>query len=439
MILTIFKSKTVAAMIDIKFLREDITSVAENLARRGFQLDIERFAQLESERKSLQLKTQTLQQERNHRSKTIGQLKAKGEDIAPLLNEVSNLGEQLKAAEEALKLILNEMEVFLLSLPNLLDEAVPQGKDENDNREIRKWGTPKNFEFEVKDHVDLGEALSQMDFETAAKLSGSRFVVLRQELAQLHRALAQFMLNTHTTLHGYQECYVPYLVKSACYYGTGQLPKFAEDFYAVQGDQDLNLISTAEVPLTNSLRDSILASDQLPLKLTGHTPCFRSEAGSYGRDTRGMIRQHQFEKVEMVQAVQPHASDNALEEMVSHAEAILQALKLPYRVVLLCSGDVSFSASKTYDLEVWIPSQKTYREISSCSNCKDFQARRMAARYRNPDTNKPELLHTLNGSGLAVGRTLVAVMENYQDSEGNIHIPEVLQAYMGGKTVIQRG
>lgn len=424
-------------MIDPKFLRENLEATAKALSQKGFHLDIEKFQNLENERKHWQMLVQQYQNERNLHAKTVGKAKAAGEDIAPLLAEVNALGEKLKQAEASFHIVQETLTQELLQIPNLLDSDVPLGKDESDNIEIRRWGTPKIFDFTPKDHTELGEMLQLMDFETAVKLSGSRFVLLRKELAKLHRALVQFMLDTHTEIHGYQETYVPYLVKSHCYYGTGQLPKFAEDIFSISGDADLHLISTAEVPLTNSIRESILPVDALPLKLTGHTPCFRSEAGSYGRDTRGMIRQHQFEKVELVQIVRPEDSDLALEELTQHAETILQKLELPYRVVKLCSGDMGFASAKTYDLEVWLPAQQRYREISSCSNCRDFQARRMQARWRNPKTQKAELVHTLNGSGLAVGRTLVAIMENYQDQAGNIHIPQALQPYMQGKTLIR--
>jgi seryl-tRNA synthetase len=424
-------------MLDSKLLRDDIDTVAAHLAKRNFTLDVASFNQLEQQRKSVQVKTQELQQQRNTLSKGIGQAKAKGEDTTALMNQVSGLGDELKTCETQLTELQTQLEQWTLNLPNILDESVPVGTDETFNKEISRVGATPSFSFTPKDHIALGEGLKQMDFEAAAKLSGARFVVLANGLARLHRALSQFMLDTHTQHHGYQEMYVPYLVKSHCFYGTGQLPKFAEDFFMMKGEQDLGLISTAEIALTNLVRDTILTPEQLPMKLTAHTPCFRSEAGSYGKDTKGMIRQHQFDKVELVQLVRPQDSANAHEQLTGHAETILQKLKLPYRKMLLCSGDTGFSASKTYDLEVWLPGQNTYREISSCSNCGDFQARRMQARWRNPDTGKPELIHTLNGSGLAVGRTLIAVMENYQQADGSIVIPEVLQHYMSGLKIIK--
>ena len=424
-------------MLDPKFLRADIEFAAEKLAQRGFKLDIEQFKALEEQRKSLQIRTENLQNERNVRSKSIGKAKAAGEDIAPLLAEVSQLGEELDAAKSELKGLLDTIAELSAGVPNLHDDSVPQGKDEDDNLEILRWGTPPSFEFEVKDHVDVAAGLNQgLDFEAAAKLTGSRFVVMRGQMARLHRALAQFMLDLHVNEHGYQEMYVPYLVNNDSLFGTGQLPKFGEDLFhtkpATEEAQSLSLIPTAEVPLTNLARDEILDADQLPIKMTAHTPCFRSEAGSYGRDTRGLIRQHQFDKVEMVQLVKPEHSDEALEELTSHAEQVLQRLGLAYRKVLLCTGDMGFGSRKTYDLEVWLPAQNTYREISSCSNMGDFQARRMQARFRNPETRKPELIHTLNGSGLAVGRTLVAILENCQNEDGSVTIPEALRPYMGG-------
>ena len=436
-------------MLDPKYLRGEVGDTAARLATRGFELDVEKLVELEGRRKALQGATQELQNERNTKSKSIGQAKARGEDIQPLLDSVADLGDKLDAAKAELADLLKEIDNISLGLPNLPQADVPVGKDEDENVEVLKWGTPKTFDFDVKDHVDLGESLDKgLDFETGTKLSGARFVVIRGQLARLNRALTQFMLDQHTEQHGYTEAVVPYLVNSDSLLGTGQLPKFAEDLFHTQpltgqsdnaDEQDsrkLSLIPTAEVPLTNFARDMIFDESELPIKLTAHTPCFRSEAGSYGRDTRGMIRQHQFEKVEMVQLVEPEKSLDALEELTGHAEMILQRLGLPYRVVTLCGGDLGFSATKTYDIEVWLPGQQKYREISSCSNFGDFQARRLQARYRNPETNKPELLHTLNGSGLAVGRTLVAVMENYQDAEGRIHVPEALQPYMGGVTVI---
>ncbi|MEE9445168.1 MAG: serine--tRNA ligase [Cocleimonas sp.] len=424
-------------MLDIKLLRNDIHAVATALSKRsGFKLDTQAFQALEDKRKTLQTATQDLQNERNTRSKSIGQAKAKGEDIKPLLVEVADLGGKLKAAEQDLSTLQAEIDGIVMGLPNLLDESVPEGKSEEDNVEVSTWGEPATFNFEVKDHVDLGAKDGLMDFEAASKITGSRFVVMRDGMARMHRALIQFMLNTHTADHGYKEIYVPYMVNEDSMFGTGQLPKFAEDSFKIEGDQNYYMIATAEIPVTNIVRDEIIDADQLPMRYTAHTPCFRSEAGSYGRDTRGLIRQHQFEKVELLQFVKPEDSEQALEELTSHAETILQKLELPYRKVILCAGDTGFSATKTYDLEVWLPAQDTYREISSCSNMKDFQARRMQARFRNADTNKPELLHTLNGSGLAVGRTLVAVLENYQNEDGTIRIPQVLQPYMGGLEVL---
>ncbi len=424
-------------MLDPKCLRTDIETTAQRLASRGFKLDVAAFNEMEEKRKSLQIKTQDLQNERNVRSKSIGKAKAQGEDIAPLLAEVGKLGDELDAAKSELQVVLDEINSFTQGIPNLPDDSVPAGKGEEDNVEISRWGTPREFDFEIKDHVDIGETLAKgLDFEVATKLTGSRFVVMRGQVARLHRALAQFMLDVQTGENGYQEMYVPYLVNHDSLYGTGQLPKFGEDLFhtqpATEEGQGLSLIPTSEVPLTNIARDEILDEKRLPLKMTAHTPCFRSEAGSYGRDTRGLIRQHQFDKVEMVQLVKPEDSFDALESMTSHAESILQKLNLPYRKMLLCTGDMGFGACKTYDLEVWLPAQNTYREISSCSNMLDFQARRMQARYRNPETNKPELLHTLNGSGLAVGRTLVAVLENFQQEDGSVTIPEALRPYMGG-------
>lgn len=425
-------------MLDPKLLRSELEAVAERLAARGFQLDKAAFAALEEKRKTLQVQTEQLQAERNSRSKNIGKAKAAGENIQPLLDEVASLGDQLDAAKAELIRVQDDYQALLATLPNLPHESVPVGRDEADNQEVRRWGEPQAFEFTPKDHVDLTEASGLLDFETAAKLTGSRFNLMRGGIARLHRALAQFMLNTQVDEHGYEECNVPLIVNGDSLYGTGQLPKFAEDLFRLQLEQDqaYYLIPTAEVPLTNIGRDAILPAEQLPLKLTALSACFRSEAGAYGKDTRGMIRQHQFEKVELVQLVHPEQSYAALEEMVGHAEAILQKLELPYRVLALCTGDMGFGAAKTYDLEVWIPSQNTYREISSVSNCEDFQARRMQARFRNPETGKPELLHTLNGSGLAVGRCLVAVLENYQQADGRIRVPEVLKPYMGGLELI---
>lgn len=425
-------------MLDPRLLRTELETTAAALKRRGFDLDTGRLAELEAERKELQTHTQNLQQERNKSSKAIGQAKAKGEDAQPLLDAVADLGDKLKAAESRLQEIQSELNDILMGIPNLPDADTPDGKSEEDNVEIRRWGEPTQFDFEPKDHVDLGANLG-LDFETAAKITGSRFALMRGPLARLHRALIQFMLDVHTGEHGYSETYVPYLVNGDSLRGTGQLPKFEEDLFGIGGFEhhEYYLIPTAEVPVTNIGRDEIFEADALPMRLTAHTPCFRSEAGSYGKDTRGMIRQHQFEKVEMVQFVKPDASDAALEELTGHAETILQRLGLPYRVMNLCAGDIGFSAARTYDLEVWLPGQNAYREISSCSNFRDFQARRMKARWRNPETGKPELLHTINGSGLAVGRTLVALMENYQDGEGRVHVPEVLHGYMGGVTVIK--
>ena len=428
-------------MLDPKYLRNDIEQTAVKLKNRGFELDVDAYIQMEERRKSLQVRTQELQNERNVKSKSIGKAKAAGEDIGPVLAEVNQLKEDLQAAEQELTALLAEINVFSQNVPNLPDDSVPVGKDEDENLEICKWGEPRSFDFEVKDHVDVAAGLAKgLDFETAVKLTGSRFVVMHGQVARLNRALAQFMLDLHTQEHGYQETYVPYLVNSDSLYGTGQLPKFGEDLFhtkpATEEGQGLSLIPTAEVPLTNIGRDEIFKAKELPLKMTAHTPCFRSEAGSYGRDTRGLIRQHQFDKVELVQLVKPEDSFDALEELTGHAEKVLQLLELPYRKVLLCTGDMGFGACKTYDLEVWLPAQDTYREISSCSNMLDFQARRMQARYRNPETNKPELLHTLNGSGLAVGRTLVAILENYQQEDGSVVVPEALRPYMNGLEVI---
>ncbi|MAO31533.1 MAG: serine--tRNA ligase, partial [Alteromonas sp.] len=425
-------------MLDPKCLRSDIEQTAKRLAARGFNLDVAAFSSLEEKRKTLQSRTQDLQNERNVRSKSIGKAKAQGEDIAPLLAEVGKLGDELDAAKAELSSLLEEINTFTQGIPNLPDESVPEGKDEEDNVEISRWGEPRQFDFDVKDHVDVAEGLNNgLDFATASKLTGSRFVVMRGDVARLNRAIAQFMLDIHTQEHGYQEMYVPYLVNADSLYGTGQLPKFGEDLFhtkpATEEGQGLSLIPTAEVPLTNIARDEILDAKTLPVKMTAHTPCFRSEAGSYGRDTRGLIRQHQFDKVELVQLVKPEDSFDALEALTGHAEVILQKLELPYRKVLLCTGDMGFGACKTYDLEVWLPAQNTYREISSCSNMLDFQARRMQARFRNPKTNKPELLHTLNGSGLAVGRTLVAILENNQQADGSVTVPKALVPYMNGQ------
>ena len=423
-------------MLDPRLVRSDISSVAEQLRKRGYELDVASLEQLESQRKQCQVKTEQLQNERNTKSKSIGKAKAAGEDIQPLLDEVAGLGASLDKAKTELNQIQEQMDAILLGIPNLPHESVPEGKDESDNVEIRRWGEPRDFDFEVKDHVDLGAELHALDFETASKLTGSRFVVMRGQIARLHRALTQFMIDVHTREHGYEEVYVPYIVNRDSLRGTGQLPKFEEDLFCVDDEAGYYLIPTAEVPVTNLVRNEILEAEQLPLKLTSHTPCFRSEAGSYGKDTRGMIRQHQFEKVEMVQLVKPADAWDALEELTGHAEVILQKLELPYRVVVLCGGDIGFSAAKTYDLEVWLPGQQAYREISSCSCFTDFQARRMQARWRNPETGKPELLNTINGSGLAVGRTLVAVLENYQQADGSVVVPEALQPYMGGIEVL---
>jgi seryl-tRNA synthetase len=426
-------------MLDPKRIRTELDTVATELARRGYSLDTARLETLEQRRKDLQVRTQELQAERNSRSRNIGKAKAAGEDIAPLLKEVEGLGEQLKAAEQELATLQQELDDILMGIPNSPHASVPDGKDETANQEVRRWGEPRKFDFEIKDHVDLGEDLGLLDFAAAAKISGARFSVLRGTLARLHRALIQFMLDTHTGEHGYQEVYVPYLVNTDSLRGTGQLPKFEEELFATRGENPYYLIPTAEVPVTNLVRDEIVAAEQMPLRYVAHTPCFRSEAGSHGKDTRGMIRQHQFEKVELVQIVTPDQSYAALEALTGHAETILRKLEIPYRVMALCAGDMGFSAAKTYDLEAWIPSQDCYREISSCSNFESFQARRMQARWRNPDTGKPELVHTLNGSGLAVGRTLVAILENYQQADGSVEIPAVLRPYLGGMERITAG
>jgi len=427
-------------MLDPKYLRSELEQTAQRLAQRGYTLDVALIADLEERRKTLQVATQELQAQRNTRSKSIGQAKARGEDIAPLLAQVGELGEQLETAKSELSTLLIELDDIVAGIPNLPDAEVPIGKDEDENVEVLRWGTPRAFDFEPKDHSDIGEALGGIDFAASVKLSGSRFVVLKSHIARMHRALAQFMLDLHTDEHGYTEAYVPYLVNADSLRGTGQLPKFGEDLFhtnpANEEGTGLSLIPTAEVPLTNLMRDEIVDEDKLPLKFTAHTPCFRSEAGSYGRDVKGLIRQHQFDKVEMVQLVKPSESDAALEALTGHAEKVLQLLELPYRKVLLCTGDMGFTAAKTYDLEVWLPTQDCYREISSCSNTRDFQARRMQARFRNKETQKPELLHTLNGSGLAVGRTLVAILENNQQADGSICVPEVLRPYMGGLATI---
>ena len=420
-------------MLDIQLLRKDASLVAERLAARGFAFDAARFDALEAERKTIQTRTQEAQSHRNSMSKQIGTMKGKGEDTTAVMAEVAGLGDELKHLEDRLAALQTEINDFLMGVPNLPHESVPAGKDETANVEVSRWGTPRSFDFTVRDHVDIGESLNQLDFAAAVKITGSRFSVMRGGLARMHRALAQFMLDTHTGEHGYTEVYVPYLVNADSMRGTGQLPKFEEDLFHIPRTdaEKLYLIPTAEVPVTNLLRDEIVAAEALPLRFVAHTPCFRSEAGSYGRDTRGMIRQHQFDKVELVQMVRPEDSYAALESLTAHAETILQKLGLPYRKMALCSGDMGFSAAKTYDLEVWLPAQNTYREISSCSNFEAFQSRRMQARFR-VGQGKPELLHTLNGSGLAVGRTLVAVLENYQNADGSVTVPEVLRPWMGG-------
>lgn len=428
-------------MLDPRLIRNNLDEVAAKLLKRGYSLDVVAITELEEKRKVLQLATEELQNQRTVRSKAIGKAKASGEDIQPLLDEVSGLGEKLDEAKSGLERVMNAFNIIYQETPNLPSDEVPVGKDESENQEVLKWGEVPSFDFEVKDHADVSARLDNgLDFETAAKLSGSRFVVMNGAVARMHRALGQFMLDMHTQEHGYQEVYVPYLVNSDSLYGTGQLPKFGADLFhtkpATEEGQGMSLIPTAEVPLTNIARDEIFPLNALPIKMTAHTPCFRSEAGSYGRDTKGLIRQHQFDKVEMVQLVHPEQSMQALEELTSHAEAILQKLGLAYRKVLLCTGDMGFGATKTYDLEVWLPAQNTYREISSCSNMGDFQARRMQARYKSHEMKKPELLHTLNGSGLAVGRTLVAILENYQQADGSVNVPEALVPYMNGVEVI---
>lgn len=427
-------------MIDPTLLRNNLSEIAEKLkVRRGFILDVNKFSQLEEQRKTLQIKTETLQAERNSRSKTIGAAKAKGEDISTLLAEVDHMGAELNTVKEELANVLTEIEQLALTIPNIPADEVPLGKDDSDNKEVFRWGTPKKFDFEVKDHVALGEILGGLDFAAGVKLSGARFAVIKGQIARMHRALAQFMLDLHTEQHGYTEAYVPYLVNHTTLYGTGQLPKFGEELFHIkplENEQTYALIPTAEVPVTNLVRDEIIDEADLPIKMTAHTPCFRSEAGSYGRDTRGLIRMHQFDKVELVQIVEPEKSMEALEELTNQAEKVLQLLNLPYRKVLLCTGDMAFGSTKTYDLEVWIPAQNTYREISSCSNMWDFQARRMQARYRQKGDKKTRLVHTLNGSGLAVGRTLVAILENYQNADGSITVPEVLRPYMNGIEII---
>ncbi|ADC71401.1 seryl-tRNA synthetase [Thioalkalivibrio sp. K90mix] len=424
-------------MLDIRSLRQDLDATVAALASRGFELDRERFESLEARRKALQVRTQELQNERNTRSKGIGQAKARGEDIEPLKAEVGRLGDELKQCEADLQAVQQELDALLMRIPNLPQQDVPVGKDEASNVELRREGTPREFDFAPRDHVDLGLPGGWLDFEAAVRVAGSRFVVMRGEMARLHRALTQFMLDLHTQQHGYQETYVPYLANPESLEGTGQLPKFDEDLFSVDCDQRFRLIPTAEVTLTNLVREQILEAGALPLKMTAHTPCFRSEAGSYGRDVRGLIRQHQFEKVELVQVVHPEQSEAALEELLGHAEAVLQALELPYRVMLLSTGDMGFAAARTYDLEVWLPGQQAYREISSCSNFEAFQARRMQARFRPQAGGKPELVHTINGSGVAVGRALVALLENHQQADGSIAIPERLRPYLGGTSLLK--
>jgi seryl-tRNA synthetase len=419
-------------LIDPKLLRSEPQVVASNLARRGFTLDVAAFSALEDQRKQLQIEADRLRNERNTQAKGVGKAKAAGQDIAPLLARAESLGGELQAVEAQLTEVQARLDQLLLGLPNLLHSSVPEGRDESANVEVRRWGEPRKFDFKARDHVALGEAFGGLDFEVAGKIAGARFAVLSGEIARLHRALTQFMLDLHTSQHGYREVYVPYLVNAQTLTGTGQLPKMEQDLFAIRGDSGLYLIPTAEVPVTNLVRDSILEPGELPLKFASHTPCFRSEAGSYGKDTRGMMRQHQFEKVELVQIVRPHDSYAALEELTGHAEKVLQLLELPYRVVALCGGDIGFASAKTFDLEVWLPGQDRYREISSCSNCEGFQARRMQARWRNPETGKPEPVHTLNGSGVAAGRALIAVMENFQRADGSIGIPAALRPYLAG-------
>jgi seryl-tRNA synthetase len=426
-------------MIDPKLLRQAAAEIAANLARRGVAFDADAYLALEERRKTLQVETEQLQNERNTSAKSIGRAKAQGEDIEPLLAAVKDLGDRLTASEADLQAVQAELRDIELGLPNLLADDVPDGNTEDDNTEVRRWGEPAELGFEARDHIEIGESLGQLDFESASRISGARFTVMRGALARMQRALIQFMLDVHTSEHGYVETYVPYLVQSQALVGTGQLPKFEEDLFQTRTETPFYLIPTAEVPVTNLARDLILDADDLPTRYVAHTPCFRSEAGSYGQDTRGMIRQHQFEKVELVQFVAPGASMQALEELTGHAEVILQRLELPYRVVTLCSGDTGFGSAKTYDIEVWLPGQDRYREISSCSNYNDYQARRMRARYRNPDTGKPELIHTLNGSGVAAGRALIAVMENFQQADGSIRVPDVLRPYMGGVELVVPG
>jgi seryl-tRNA synthetase len=423
-------------MLDPQLLRTDPEAVAAALAPRGYELDVDAWRELESRRKDLQIHVQELQNQKNQSAKSIGQAKSRGEDIQPLLEEVRHLGEKLSRAETQFGEVRDQQQAWLMEIPNLALPGVPAGADENDNVEIRKWGEPTKFDFEPRGHVELGEKSGMIDSPSAAKLAGSRFVVLKDGLSRMHRALAQFMLDVHTREHGYTEVYLPYLVNTETMTGTGQLPKFEEDAFATTDDPPRYLIPTAEVPMTNLVAGEIVNAEDLPLRFTSQTPCFRREAGSYGKDTRGIIRQHQFEKVELVQITRPEDSSAALEQLTSHAESILQRLEIPYRVIVLCTGDMGFASAQTFDIEAWLPGQGTYREISSCSVCTDFQARRMKARWRNPDTGKPELVHTLNGSGLAVGRTLIAVMENYQQQDGSIRVPEVLQPYMGGTDLI---
>jgi seryl-tRNA synthetase len=424
-------------VLDPRLLRTEPERVAENLARRGFQLDVAAFASLEERRKAAQVRADQLRAERNARSKNIGRAKAQGQDVEPLLKEVEALGSQQAAAEAEFAAVQAEVERLALNLPNLLHDSVPVGRDESQNVEVRRVGEPPRLDFEPRDHVAIGEGLGGLDFEAAGRIAGARFVVMQGGIARLHRALAQFMLDLHTREHGYREVYVPYMVSRQTLTGTGQLPKFEQDLFALRGENEYFLIPTAEVPVTNLVRDAIVSADELPLRFVAHTPCFRSEAGSYGKDTRGMIRQHQFDKVELVQIVKPQDSYAALEELTGHAERVLQKLGLAYRVVALCSGDVGFGSAKTYDLEVWLPGQGKYREISSCSNCESFQARRMQARWRNPDSGKPELVHTLNGSGVAVGRAMVAVLENYQQPDGSVVVPEALRPYMHGLELLR--
>jgi seryl-tRNA synthetase len=424
-------------VLDSKLLRTDTENVARNLARRGFVLDLEAFRALEERRKQAQIEADKLRAERNANAKAVGMAKGKGEDASALLKRGEELTQQMGAAEAALNAVQAESDTWLMGLPNLLHDSVPEGRDESANVELRRHGTPRVFDFTPLDHVDLGERLGGLDFEAAGRISGSRFAVLRGGLARLHRALAQFMLDLHTGEHGYQEIYAPYLVSAAALTGTGQLPKFEQDLFALRGERTLYLIPTAEVPVTNLVREQIMAPEQLPMRYVAHTPCFRSEAGAAGKDTRGMIRQHQFDKVELVHIVKPADSYAALEQLTAHAEEVLKRLELPYRVLALCAGDIGFGSTKTYDLEVWLPGQGKYREISSCSNCEAFQARRMQARWRNPETGKPEPLHTLNGSGIAVGRAMVAVLENYQNADGSVTVPAALRSYMGGVEVLR--